>query len=103
MDIIRIAPNNSSCEKYEKTTQELKCPFCGHCFEVAELNVCERKAQTIRTPEDQKGYYIRQVSESFPIELRCTECGIEIRNILFKGLYTRIENYKTSLERRDCK
>lgn len=101
LDIIKIAPVKSSDEKYSKTSRELKCPFCGSPFEAAELDVSNRKARCTRSPEDKQGYYVHQMKERIPLVLRCTECEVEIRNIQLIGLYTRIENYKTSLEQRD--
>ena len=101
MDIVTIAPLKDPTESYTKTSRELKCPFCGSPFEAAELDVSSRKARSTRFPENEQGYYVHQVKEHIPLVLRCTECEVEIRNIQLIGLYTRIENYKTSLEQRD--
>lgn len=101
MDIVKIAPLKDSNEKYTKLSQELKCPFCGHQFEVAELDVSQRKAKSKCIPEDEQGYYVREIKEHIPLVLRCTECEVEIRNTQLIGWYSRRENYKTSSERQD--
>lgn len=101
MDIVRIAPLKDSDEGYTKTSQELKCPFCGSLFEVAELNITDRQVNSKCIPDDEHGRFKREVKESFPIVLRCSECEVELRNIKFIGVFTRFDNYKTTLEQRD--
>lgn len=98
MDIIKIAPLINSSEELAKTSQDLRCPFCGQSFEAFELDVANRKAKTRCIPEDEQGFYVREIRENIPLTLRCSGCEIEIRNVQLIGWYTRKEKYKTTLE-----
>lgn len=99
MDLIKIAPADN--EECAKAFQELKCPFCGSHFETAELDATERKVKSKCTPDDERNCYIRETKESIPIVIKCSKCGIQIRNLLFLGWYTRCDNYKSTLEQRE--
>lgn len=101
MDIVKIAPLKDFSEACSKTTQELKCPFCGSPFEVAELDATDRQVNSKCIPDDEHGRFKRVVKEIIPIVLRCSECEVELRNIKYIGLFTRFDNYKTTLEQRD--